>query len=292
LYIYYIYVQTSEASEDERHFVSKSERLTIGNRSIISGENLKKGMIIVDEKKYIEFLKLNNLRPGTIRTYTTRLKWYFSNMETDELPTRDRNYIDQVKQAYKYYLRMNDTYYDDNLKNLTTLHNRTKKRKLKPVDTLHLKRTNQKINLLKDKRKKLAFRLMEISGLRIDEIAQLTRDDLQFIDGHRIIVHVRDGKGGKARSIVTFNDKYVWNNLQLLNDRNGKLFHSKVTLMKLAGELGFKSHRLRKVFSETLLLKGGNSETVQKVLGHGDDRTIKRYTIGTNINYTGTKFDI
>jgi integrase/recombinase XerD len=247
-------------------------------------------MIIL--KKYIEFLKLNKLRPGTIRTYTTRLNWYLANIETDELVTRDKNYIDQVKQAYKYFLRMNDSYYDDNLKKLTMLHKTAKKRKLKPVDTLHLKNVNQKINLLKNKRKKLAFRLMEISGLRIEEISNLGKDDLKFIDNHRIIVHVRDGKGGKPRKIITFNDKYVWDNLKLMDNRNGKLFYSKETLMKLAKELGFRTHRLRKVFSETLLLKGGNKETVQKALGHGDTRTLKRYTQGTKINVYGTKFDI
>lgn len=234
-------------------------------------------------------MKLHKLKKGTIETYTQRLKWYLQGYN---IHGKSRNYINQVKQAYKYYCNMHDIYYNDELIKLSNIHNKSIKRKLKPVTTLHLKKVNMKINLLQDKRKKLAFRLQEISGLRIDEIAQLTKDDLQFVDGYKIIVHVRHGKGDKPRSLVTFNDKYVWEQLQLLDNRNGKLFHSKYTLMKLAGEIGFNTHRLRKVFSETLYLKGGDMGTVQRALGHDDNRTIRRYVKNTQINYTGTKFDI
>lgn len=253
-----------------------------------------------DEKEYLEYLSTKKLSDETKKTYLLRLKYFEKNR--NNLKDKDKKYLNQIKQAVKYFYNMQDIYYNNDTMHLSKLHDKAKRKKREPEDTLHLKKINQKINLLdeKDKRKKLAFRLQEISGLRIAEISDLEKDDLKFIDGNRIIVTVRNGKGGKRRVIKAIRDKYVWEELQKLEPRkNNKLFHSKSSLMKKAQELDFNSHRLRKVFADQINYKfvGTEKERIillQKSLGHEvneKNRTHKRYT-GTNIDYTGTKFDI
>jgi integrase len=255
----------------------------------------------MNKKDYLEYLKSKNLSKETRRTYYLRLKYYAKNKNNPEnIESKDRKYINQIKQAVKYYYNMQDIYYNDDTKYISKLHDNAKKRNKKLVETLYLKQTNQKINLLQDKRKKLAFRLQEISGLRIAEIADLKKEDLEFCDKDKIIVTVKNGKGDKERTLKSFNNKYAWENLRNLQDRKGRLFYSKYTLMKEAKKLGFNTHRLRKVFAETLYLKLDKKEKerieiLQKCLGHETNeknRTYQRYVKNTNINYTGTKFDI
>jgi integrase len=252
------------------------------------------------KKEYIEYLLSNNLSKDTAKTYYLRLAYYVKY--PDKLKDRDRKYINQTKQAVKYYYKAQDIYYNDITVKLNELHKITKKPKRKIEPTLYLKKVNMKINLMNNKelRKKVAFRLQEISGLRIAEIADLEKENIKFLDNYRIQVTVKHGKGNKTRTIKAIRDKYVYEKLKELEPRaNNKLFHSKVTLMKKANELGFKTHRLRKVFADQINLKieskaDDKRVLLQKALGHETgprNKTYKRY-IDTNINYTGTKFDI
>ncbi|MEN8907298.1 MAG: tyrosine-type recombinase/integrase [Clostridiales bacterium] len=248
----------------------------------------------MDEKKYLEYLETKNLSEMTRKTYLKRLKYYFKN--PDEIKTKDKKYINQVKMSVQYFYNMHDEYYNDEILELRKLHNKAKRKKRKPEKTLYLKKVNQKINLLPgdELRKKLAFRLQQISGLRISEISNLEKSDIEFSDNNRLIVTVRHGKGNKRRVIKTIKDKFVYEKLKELEPReNNKVFHSSITLMKKAQRLGFKSHRLRKVFADQINLKVGDTKLLQKALGHEDNRnrTYKRY-INTDINYNGTRFDI
>ncbi|MBN2892172.1 MAG: site-specific integrase [Bacteroidales bacterium] len=253
------------------------------------------------KKEYFDFLKLKNLSDETARTYYLRLRYYLKNKNSG-FKDKDKSYMNQIKQAVKYYFQAQDIYYNDDTIYLDKLHDKAKKRRNKPEGILYLKKVNQKINLIEKKelRKKVAFRLQEVSGLRISEIADLETRDIEFLDNYRLKLIVRHGKGDKRRVIKCISDKYVWAMLKILRPRkNGKIFHAASTLMKKAKDLDFKSHRLRKVFADQINLKfeGSNEdrkELLQKALGHEtgrDSRTYKKY-IDTNINYDGTKFDI
>lgn len=247
--------------------------------------------------KFSDYLEMKGLSKETQKTYIKRIR-YFSKYP--DLKGKSKNYINQTKNALKHYHICNDDYINLDVIKLSKLHDKTKKNPRKPEETLYLKKINSRINALKDKRKKLAFRLQQISGLRISEISNLEKNDIVFAENNRLIITVQKGKGNKSRILKTIEDKYIYENLKLLDPRkNNKLFHSASTLMKKANELGFKSHRLRKVFSDQINLKfSGTSkekrELLQKLLGHGvseKNKTYKKY-IDTNINYEGTKFDI
>lgn len=258
------------------------------------------------KKEYFEFLKMKNLSDETARTYYLRLQVYFKNKNT--LKDKDKSYLNQVKQAVQYYFQAQDEYYNDDTIYLDELHDRAKKRRKNPVKTLKLKKVNLKINLMREKeiRKKLAFRLEQVSGLRVSEIADLEPRDIEFLDNYKIKIVVRHGKGDKKRTVIGFNDKYVWEKLKDLEPRkNGKIFHSASTLMKKAKDLGFKTHKLRKVCPITLnnRYEAWNEferrKKIHQVLGHeipknkkAYDKLYKIYTDENEVNLTGTKFDI
>jgi integrase len=91
-----------------------------------------------------------------------------------------------------------------------------------------LNTVNRKINGLKNERVKLAFRLQEVSGLRISEISNLTRNDIEVAED-KIYVTVRNGKGGKSRRVDIIKDKYLLKNLPELEEKKGILFYKEST---------------------------------------------------------------
>jgi integrase len=255
----------------------------------------------INLNEYKNYLKeIKNLSDQTIETYASRLKYYQKNNK--DLDGKSKNYINQTKQAVKYALMMNDIYYNSETINLTKLHNSMKHKK--PENTkLKLSTINKKINALKDKRKKLAYRLQEVSGLRLSEIANLKKNDIEFTIDEKIFVLVQKGKCGKARRVATIKDKYLYKELQLLEERKGRLFYKAITLRKKAWELHFKTHKLRKVTAKYLNIKyeakneADRREFIQKILGHEvskKNRCYKRYTDenDTEIDVRNTRFDI
>lgn len=248
------------------------------------------------EKYLNENLKLSET---TSKIYLNRLIYYYKNNK--ELEGKSKNYINQTKQAIKYLYKMNDIYYNSETTNLNKIHDSMKHNK--PVKTnLKLSLVNKKINALKNKRKKLAYRLQEVSGLRISEISNLSKDDISFENG-KIYVTVIDGKGGKSRRVATIKDKYLYKELPELEERNGKLFYKSSTLRKTAWKLGFRTHKLRKVTAKHINLKfcakndDERRELIQKILGHEvnkRNRTYKRYIDNADIeiDLSNTRFDI
>jgi len=254
----------------------------------------------ISKDEYINYLiNVANVSDTTATTYYNRLRYYYKNNKV--LDNKSKNYINQTKQAIKYLYKMHDIYYNNETINLTKVHDSMKHKK--PVRVkIKLSIVNKKINAMKDKRKKLAFRLMEVSGLRISEISNLTKDNIEF-SNNKIYVTVIDGKGGKSRRISAIKDKWLYNELQQLEERNGKLFHKSNTLRKKAWELGFKTHKLRKVSAKYIELKyparneNERRELIQGFLGHSIDkhnRTYKRYIDKNDIeiDLRNTRFDV
>lgn len=89
----------------------------------------------------------------------------------------------------------------------TTQSRSRKSHSKKPAKTLYLDTTSRKINAIRDKKLKLAYRLMLASGLRVNEAAQLTREDF-LIDGDNLSVRVLHGKGGSNGTVKCMKDAY------------------------------------------------------------------------------------
>jgi integrase/recombinase XerD len=135
------------------------------------------------------------------------------------------------------------------------------------------------------------------SGIRLDECASLTINDLDFSENR---VTVIDGKGGADRVCYFSELAAEWLQLYLTesrpnisNSRSGKgLFLSnkgthmeKKTLGKTMRDLFDKAgiegygctHRLRHTFTRMLVKSDVNIVSIQTLLGHGSLVTTSRY---------------
>ena len=136
---------------------------------------------------------------------------------------------------------------------------------------------------------KLIIKLLYSSGLRLQELINLKRKDINF---DRKIINVQKGKGNKDRitllsdalkldllkyySSTQFRTEYV------LEGRNGK--YTKKSVQKVLGNAGRKvgvrvhPHMLRHSFATHLLEAGTDVRYIQKLLGHSDISTTEIYT--------------
>ena len=140
---------------------------------------------------------------------------------------------------------------------------------------------------------------MVVSGLRVFEVENLKKDDIEIND-NEIIVTVLDGKGGKYGEVKCLEDKYLSKKLkEFLKDKasDEKLFYTKRAMQKKAQELGFKCHDLRRAFSKLLKKELSNNlvevddeekekiieEEVTNALRHSKFETSKKYLYSKRI---------
>lgn len=165
-----------------------------------------------------------------------------------------------------------------------------KKYKRENKEIFKLKNAQNAINRIKNKRLKLAYRLMIISGLRISEIAKLTENDISVDSNNNIIINVKHGKGDKNRTVTCLHDDWVLNGLLELDSRKDKLFYSDNYLKRKAWEYKFQTHDLRRTFAEIIYYADGK-EQLQEKLGHNkNSRTYLKYL--NRVNLYGTRHDI
>jgi integrase/recombinase XerD len=140
---------------------------------------------------------------------------------------------------------------------------------------------------------RLIIKLLYSSGLRLQELVNLKRRDIDFERG---LINVRLGKGGKDRmtlisenlkmdllkyySIYSFQTGYVF------EGRLGK--YTKKSVQKVLDNAGTKAgikvtpHMLRHSFATHLLEAGTDIRHIQKLLGHSDLSTTQIYTHVSN----------
>lgn len=144
----------------------------------------------------------------------------------------------------------------------------------------------RKINALRNEKLKYALRLQIKSGLRISEIADLEKNDIEFVDG-KIKIHVRRGKGDKSRDVNVIEDNYLYARLpQYIEKSNeGKLFYTTDSLRIRASRYGIESHDLRRLNARKRLSSEMNKgkkradakKIVQRELGHETTRVTDLY---------------
>lgn len=134
----------------------------------------------------------------------------------------------------------------------------------------------------------LAFRTMLAAGLRVSEAARLMPEDV-ILERGSVFLRVRHGKGDKerlapvtdaavAKELVEYarevSEKYPGQNLFYVTAGTLKVHAHR--LKKLTG-VDFHSHRMRHTLATRLLAEGTPIDVVQKVLGHADISTTRRY---------------
>lgn len=147
----------------------------------------------------------------------------------------------------------------------------------------------RRVNALRDKKLKLAYRLMLATGLRVFEVAALTAGDIVISDDV-IIVHVQHGKGGKAANVKSMPDKYLAENLARFLEGKAMqefVFYSAQYMKNKAWEHNLECHDMRRIaavnFHEKQIekrtaqaIEQANLET-QEFLRHERFMTTKRY---------------
>ncbi|MGL5916954.1 MAG: tyrosine recombinase XerC [Culicoidibacterales bacterium] len=149
-----------------------------------------------------------------------------------------------------------------------------------------------------DNRNHALFELLYASGLRVSELCELSVNDLDFEQER---VHVRDGKGGKAR-FVPMGSFAITALKSYLADARPSLLKQKTTALVFVNQHGdplsergvrhilkavaqaagvstkIHPHMLRHSFATHLLSHGADLRSVQEMLGHENLSSTQIYT--------------
>ncbi|MEN7981872.1 MAG: site-specific tyrosine recombinase/integron integrase [Nanoarchaeota archaeon] len=140
---------------------------------------------------------------------------------------------------------------------------------------------------------KVIVKILYSSGLRLQELVDLKRKDIDF---ERNTIYVKKGKGKKDRitiisenlklDLLKYYSNYNFSTEYIFEGRNGK--YTKKSIQKVLDKLGEKvgikltPHMLRHSFATHLLESGTDIRHIQKLLGHSDLSTTQIYTQVSN----------
>lgn len=253
-------------------------------------------------ESYLRKLELKQYAISTSKTYISLFERFINAHKTlnlDELTEQDiRNYlqleiqngrsgsyINQMVNCIKFYyevvLGMPNRFYDIE---------RPRSKKALPK-VISLQEVNALINNTNNIKHRCIVSLLYGSGLRRAEILNLKLTD---IDSKRMVVEVRNGKGGKDR--LTILSDTVLSDLRsyykewkpttyLFEGEKGKKYSAGSVLnivKKAAIKAGIRKtvtpHMLRHSFATHLLENGTDLRYIQVLLGHNSTRTTEIYT--------------
>jgi len=158
----------------------------------------------------------------------------------------------------------------------------------------------QIIELTENLKHRLIIKLLYSSGLRLQELIDLKRKDIDF---ERNLLNVKKGKGNKDRVTLISGNlkldllKYYSNNIfkteYVFEGRKGKYTKKSVQkVLDLASKksgIRVTSHMLRHSFATHLLESGTDIRHIQKLLGHSDLKTTEIYTHVSNRDLSNIK---
>lgn len=257
------------------------------------------------EKRFDYNIKIKRMSQNTAKAYLNAAKKLFKGIsdkgpyfvELQDIRREDiEQYLAKIRTKTKFSMYKNalkelksihkdlDIPEDEYFKKESLLRMNRRKKAPDPIEESKIKR---KINALKDKKLKLAYRVALANGLRISEVANLKKEDVKFEDG-KLNISVKGGKGNKDRNVLGLQDEYLERELKehILNLKDGeKLFYSAKHMKNKAGELEFECHDLRRIFAQNLYQEekknvhhpGEAKQKVKEKLGHSRLKTTKIY---------------
>lgn len=247
-------------------------------------------------KKLEENLLLRNYSKETIKGYLSQINRYLEfsitkdkkpNEETakeyilQQLKTKEPSSVSHAIFAIEYFSK-------NILKQELSLP-KPKRNKTIPI-ILEKNEISKMINSTNNIKHKLIIKILYGCGLRVSEIVNLSKKDLNFEEK---IIHIRLAKGKKDRfvKIPESLSESLKNYCSLISEeilfpsnRGGKL--TKKTIGKIVENAAKKAgiikevypHLLRHSFATHLLEQGTDLRIIQKLLGHSDIKTTQIYT--------------
>lgn len=257
---------------------------------------------------YLKKLELKHYANNTVKTYVCCFEAFLNHYRTKELAELDENdiraylqklvqerfsqsYINQAINAIKFYyevvLEMPNRFY--------AIERPRKAEKLPQV--LAKEEVLSIIDHTRNIKHRCIVSLLYSAGLRRNELLELKLED---IDGKRMLVRVRSGKGNKdrysllsERLLKELRTYYLeWRPQTYLFEGPKGSRYSAESVAKIvrgaAERAGIRKHvtphMLRHSFATHLLENGTNLRYIQVLLGHKSSRTTEIYThVATNI---------
>ncbi len=264
-------------------------------------------VLLRDFRRYIED-KLDN--KGTADRYFYAVCRFFREYEIDDLSlvtpekvldalqtTRGQNNTSALKMGLKHL----KSFYpwletpEDNAAQEASAHKRD--RRVHPEKVIYYEEVSAKVMSLTNRKLKLAYLLMMVSGLRVSETAALEKDDIR-VTPEGITVHVRHGKGGSNGIVTCMRDPYLEMELPeyLAELPDGERpFYAAKTMKNEALDLGLECHDFRRIaairFRRQEMAKRRQDpqnapsvelidEKTMELLRHKQFATTKRYLYG------------
>ena len=261
------------------------------------------------------FLKRRNLSSNTVKNYINSLRHFvlWINVPIEEATHKEiLGYIDHLldkrlapktinchlNRVSQFYIYLID---EERVNIVNPIKPGCNLRLPRPLP-MHLKDGQVKVFLevLKRCRDKAIFLLMLRCGLRVEEVANLS---LNAIDFKRRRILIQDGKWGKDRLVYVSNDamKALINYLKVIpTSKTKKVFLVEKGTYRgqpisvrgiqkrmeyYAKKCGLKisCHHLRHTMATQMLNAGAELVTIQDLLGHSSIRTTQRYSRLSNL---------
>lgn len=244
-------------------------------------------------KKLQEELKLRNFSRNTIKSYlqeTEKFLKFSQNKRLNENTTREY-FLKQLEKknptTVSHNISIISFFFDKILKQKINIPH-PKRNKTIP-DILSPNEIKDLINSTINIKHKLLLKLLYGCGLRVSELINLKKQDLQFDED---LIHIRLAKGKKDRFVKIPNslkeNLINYSNIQdneifFPSARGGKLATATIQaiLKNSAKKANIKKrvypHLLRHSFATHLLEQGTDLRLIQKLLGHSDIKTTQIY---------------
>jgi|TARA_B100001971_G_C18096018_1_gene486142 site-specific recombinase XerD len=234
-------------------------------------------------KKFLEFLDKSRLNPSN-----DSVKSYFLTLDLS---------INSMRLKYAS-LRF---FFSEILKKPFTTNEIPIKKKEKILPKVISKEKIKKmIESTENIKHKLIIKLLYSSGLRLQELIDLKRKNIDF---DRNLIYIIKGKGKKDRitlisenlklDLLKYYSNYKFSTEYIFEGRNGKYTKKSVqkVLDSLSKKIGTKitPHMLRHSFATHLLEQGTDIRHIQKLLGHSNLSTTEIYTKVSNKDLSNIK---
>lgn len=191
-----------------------------------------------------------------------------------------KNYFSQYKNALYHFCEFADTTISDEYLDYIENLKFNKSKKYRRLEAINYNFVKRKIERLRNKKLKLSYQAMAMTGLRVFELAQIKTCDCEISENEICFRFI--GKGGKPEEVILYKEdnQTIYQNLkkQIENTDDEKcVFYSAVYLQTKAKELGFKCHDLRRAFAKLEYKKSKSKEDVMTKLRHTSIRTTSIY---------------
>jgi site-specific recombinase XerD len=261
------------------------------------------------------FLKRRNLSPHTIKNYLNSLRQFvlWLGVPIEQVTHKEvSDYIDylmakglnpetinsQLNRIRQFYRYLQD---QEQLRTVNPVKSNHRLRVPKPLPKhLQDQQANAFLDVPKRPRDQAMFLLMLRCGLRVEEVANLTLDVIEF---KRRRIWIQDGKWGKDRVVCVSNDAmkalieylrlrpqsetqkvflvekgtYKGQPMSIRGIQKRMEYYAKKTGIKLS------CHQLRHTMATQMLNAGAKLVTIQDLLGHSSIRTTERYSKVSNL---------